>query len=76
MDKQQIAHRLKEEISMIDLNIKRLYCIQQQMIDVHQARDLDFTINELIKHKQSLENIIENIVEDARNYPPPFKFGL
>ena len=76
MDKQQIAHVLEKEIASLNKTIDSLYSIKQQMIDVHQARDLDFTINKLIKHKQSLEKVIQNIVEDARNYNPPFKFGL
>ena len=72
MDKQQIAHILEKEISSLNKTIDSLYSIKQQMIDVHQARDLDFTINELIKHKQSLEKVIVNIVEDAKHFNPNF----
>ncbi len=72
MDKQQIAHILEKEISSLNKTIDSLHSIKQQIIDVHQARDLDFTINVLIKHKQSLEKVIVNIVEDAKHFNPDF----
>ena len=76
MDKQEIAHTLEKEISLINIDLRRLHRIQQQTIDSHQARDIDDVIQDLVTIKKNLENVIENIVEDAKNYPPPFKFGL
>lgn len=76
MDKQQIAHTLEKEISMIDINIRRLHQVYMQTIDSHQQRDIYDAIQDLTRTKKELEKIIEKIVEDARNYSPPFKFGL
>lgn len=76
MDKQQIAHTLEKEISMIDINIRRLHQVYKQTIDSHQQRDIYDAIQDLTRTKKELEKIIEKIVEDARNYSPPFKFGL
>ena len=76
MDKQQIAHTLEKEISMIDINIRRLHQVYMQTIDSHQQRDIYDAIQDLTRTKKELEKIIEKIVEDSRNYSPPFKFGL
>ncbi|MBR2970143.1 MAG: hypothetical protein IKC49_03715 [Clostridia bacterium] len=76
MDKQQIAHTLEKEIYMIDINIRRLHQVYMQTIDSHQQRDIYDAIQDLTRTKKELEKIIEKIVEDARNYSPPFKFGL
>ena len=76
MDKQQIAHVLEKEIARIDRTLTGLQCLYSQTIDSHQARIIDDMIQDLVSHKKNLENIIENIVEDARNYNPPFQFGL
>ena len=61
---------------MIDINIRRLYQVYMQTIDSHQQRDIYEAIQDLTRTKKELEKIIEKIVEDARNYSPPFKFGL
>ena len=76
MDKQQIAHTLEKEISMIDINIRRLHQVYMQTIDSHQQRDIYDAIQDLTRTKKELKKIIEKIVEDAKNYSPPFKFGL
>ena len=76
MDKQQIAHTLEKEISMIDINIRRLHQVYMQTIDSHQQRDIYDAIQDLTRTKKELEKIIEKIVEDASNYSPPFKLGL
>ena len=76
MNKQQIAHTLKKEISMIDVNIRRLHKVYMQTIDSHQQRYIYDAIQDLTRTKNELEKIVENICEDARNYSPPFKLGL
>lgn len=76
MDKQQIAHTLKKEISMIDVNIRRLHKVYMQTIDSHQQRYIYDAIQDLTRTKNELEKIVENICKDARNYSPPFKLGL
>jgi len=76
MDKQQIAHTLEKEISLINIDLRRLYRIRQQTIDSHQARDIDDIIQNLVAHKQKLENIVENIVEDAKIYNHTSNFNL
>ena len=76
MDKQQIAHVLEKEIATTDRTLTRLQRLYSQTIDSHQARIIDDMIQDLVSHKKNLENIIEKIVEDARNYNPPFQFGL
>lgn len=76
MDKQQIAHILEKEISMIDVNIRRLNKIYMQEIDSHQQRDIYDAIQDLIRTEKELEKVIENIVEDARNYCPSFQLDL
>ena len=70
MDKQQIAHILEKEIAMIDINIKRLHRVYMQEIDSHQQRFIYDSIQDLTRSKKELEKVIENIVEDARNYSP------
>ena len=76
MDKQQIAHALEKEIATTDRTLSGLQRLYSQTIDSHQARIIDDMIQDLVSHKKNLENIVENIVEDARNYNPPFQFGL
>ena len=76
MDKQQIAHVLEKEIATTDRTLTRLQHLHSRTIDSHQARIIDDMIQDLVSHKKNLENIIENIVEDAKNYNPPFQFGL
>ena len=76
MDKQQIAHTLEKEISMIDINIRRLHQVYMQTIDSHQQRDIYDAIQDLTRTKKELEKIIEKIVEDARNYSPRVKYDL
>lgn len=76
MDKQEIAHILVKEIAMIDINIKRLHKVYMQEIDSHQQRFIYDSIQDLTRSKKELEKVIENIVEDAKNYNPTFKFGL
>ena len=76
MDKQQIAHILDKEIATIDRNLKRLQYLYSQTIDSHQARVIDDAIQDLVAHKQNLQNIIVNITEFAKGYNPPFKFDL
>ena len=72
MDKQQIAHILEKEINTINNTLKRLQYVHSQTIDTHQAIDLHTAICELIVHKQKLENIVTNIVEDATHFNPTF----
>jgi len=76
MNKQQIAHTIEKEISMIDLNIRRLHRIYMQTIDSHQQRDIYDAIQDLTRSKKELEKIIEKIVEDARSYSPRVKYDL
>lgn len=76
MNKRQIADILQKEIAMIDININRLHKVYMQVIDSHQQRVIYDSIQDLTRSKKELEKVIENIVEDARNYSPPFKFGL
>ena len=76
MDKQQIAHILEKEISLININIRKLDYIYMQTVDSHQARDIYDTIQDLTNIKKNLEKVLINIIEDARNYTPPFKLGL
>lgn len=72
MDKQQIAHVLKKEIQMIDINIRKLDHIYMQTIDSHQARYIYDVMQDLTNHKRNLEKVLENIVEDAKVFNPPF----
>lgn len=72
MDKQQIAHILEKEISIININLRRLHRIYTQTIDSHQASDINDAIQDLVSHKQKLEKIVTNIVEDARHFNPTF----
>ena len=72
MDKQQIAHTLEKEISLINRNIQKLDRIYMQTIDSHQARDIYDTMQDLVTIKTNLEKVIANIVEDAKIYNPPF----
>ena len=76
MDKQEIAHILKNEIATTERTINKLQLLQSQIVDSHQARDIGDTIQELVTHKQKLETIIEQINEDARSYNRPYSFGL
>ena len=76
MNKQEIAHILEKEIATTNRTLRRLQRLYSQTIDSHQARDIDDMIQDLVSHKKNLENIIEKINEDARNYTPPFKIGL
>ncbi|MBQ7797614.1 MAG: hypothetical protein IJ371_00640 [Clostridia bacterium] len=70
MDKQQIAHNIEKEISLLNNTLTRLQMAYNQAIDSHQARELDIAINELIRHKKILEKIVTNIVEDAKLNAP------
>lgn len=72
MDKQQIAHVLEKEMSIIDVNIRKLDRIYMQTIDSHQARYIYDVMQDLTNHKRNLEKVIENIVEDAKVFHPPF----
>ena len=72
MDKQQIAHSLEKEIAIININLRRLHRIYSQTIDAHQARDIDDAIQDLVAHKQKLEKIVKNIIEDAKHFNPTF----
>ena len=65
MDKQQIAHTLEKEKSMIDINIRRLHQVCMQTIDSHQQRDIYDAIQDLTRTKKELEKIIEKIVEEC-----------
>lgn len=76
MDKQQIAHILDKEIATTNRTLARLQRLYSQTIDSHQARIIDDMIQDLVSHKKNLEQIIENIVEDAKIYNPPFQLGL
>ncbi len=72
MDKQQIAHILEKEIKSIDTVLCRLDSAYHFAIDDYQAMDLATAINELTAHKQRLERVIENVVEDAKGFNSPF----
>ena len=72
MDKQQIAHILEKEISIINIDLRRLHRIYGQTIDSHEARDIADVIQDLVNHKRNLEKVLENIVEDAKVFHPPF----
>ena len=72
MDKQQIAHTLEKEIVEIDKTLTKLCYVRNQTIDTFYARELNDVINKLIAHKQKLENIVTNIVEDAKHFNPNF----
>ena len=61
---------------MIDINIKRLHRVYMQEIDSHQQRFIYDSIQDLTRHKQELEKVIANIVDDARGYNPHFNFDL
>ena len=71
MNKQEIAHILEKEITTTNRTLRRLQRLYSQTIDSHQARDIDDMIQDLVSHKKNLENIIEKINEDARNYIQP-----
>ncbi len=72
MDKQQIAHTLEKEISLLTSNIRKLDRIYMQTIDSHQARDIYDTMQDLTTIKRNLEKVLENIVEDAKNHNTNF----
>ena len=72
MNKQEIAHTLEKEIALIDKTLYRLQHVSTQTIDDFQAIDLNIAMNGLIVHKQNLQKIIANIVEDAKHFNPNF----
>lgn len=72
MDKQQIAHILEKEIKSIDNALYRLNSAYQLALDDYQSIDIASAINQLKRHKQKLESIIQNIVEDAKVFNSPF----
>ena len=78
MYKQDIAHTLQKEIATIDETIVKLHGLCVEMVDFHQQRTIDETIQNLVAHKNNLEKIIEQINEDARttSYTRPYEFGL
>lgn len=74
MNKQQIAHELEKEISLINIDLKSLHRIYVQTIDSQHARDINDLIHNLVRHKRCLEKVVEHIEEDSRNYSSSIKY--
>lgn len=66
MDKQEVAHTLEKEIKLINDLLSRLQYVNNLSIDDHQARQVSIVMKQLIDHKKELENIVANIVADAK----------
>ena len=67
-DKQEIAHLIEREISLINIDLRRLDRVYQQTIDSHLARDIYDVIQNLVAHKKKMEDMLIRITEDAKNY--------
>ena len=72
MDKQQIAHILEKEIKSVNTVLCRLDSAYHSSIDDYQAINIANAMKELNCHKQKLESVIENIVEDAKGFNSTF----
>lgn len=72
MDKQTIAHALEKEIKLINDSLSRLQYVNNLSIDDHQARQVSIIMKQLMDHKTKLENIVANIVADAKLFNSNF----
>ena len=74
MNKQQIANELEKEISLINIDLRRLHGVYVHTVNSHHAREINDVIQNLARHKKFLEKVLANIVEEARDNNP--QFGL